>query len=159
MSSATGGPALADQTVRAFRMLHPWSATADGAYHVMYMYTYISPNCTQVAPPGVCSVHSRCVQCRTWPNSAPSGGSCLHNKPMVLSSSIASFSRLSSPSAVIVVTTIRWTTVDKSKCFCTDSKVGWGKAPIRGDPPTRPVYITTAQIATKVFISVLPHSV
>ena len=32
------------------------------------------------------------------------------------------------------------------------SKVGWGKAPIRGDTPTRPVYITTAQIATKVFV-------
>ena len=32
------------------------------------------------------------------------------------------------------------------------TKVGWGKAPIRGDTPTRPIYITTAQIATKVFV-------
>ena len=31
-------------------------------------------------------------------------------------------------------------------------KVGWGKAPIRGDTPARPVYITTAQIAPKVFV-------
>ena len=39
-------------------------------------------------------------------------------------------------------------------------KVGWGKAPIRGDTPTPPIYIATAQIATKAFlyISVHPHS-
>ena len=37
-------------------------------------------------------------------------------------------------------------------CGTTDSgKVGWGKAPIRGNTPTRPIYIIMIQIGTKVF--------
>ena len=36
-------------------------------------------------------------------------------------------------------------------------KVGWGKAPIRGNKPTRPIYITTAQIATKFFLNLCCH--
>ena len=39
----------------------------------------------------------------------------------------------------------------KNRSLC-HNKVGWDKAPIRGDTPTRPMYITTTLVGTKVFI-------
>ena len=37
-------------------------------------------------------------------------------------------------------------------CRCRCVYVGLAKAPIRGNTPTRPIYTTTAQIGTKVFV-------
>ena len=41
---------------------------------------------------------------------------------------------------------------DNTSTPCIANRLGWGNASIRGDTPTRPIYITTARVGTKVIV-------